>query len=98
MQTEFLNIIWTVIGIVGALAAIWYQYQKWRMASTAEKLDMVRNLVTVAEQVIAEPGSGKERFAYVINKLVKQYPKEEYDHLSHLIEAAVYELNQAKGK
>lgn len=98
MQTELVNIIWGMLVIVGLLITIWHQYQKWRMASTAEKLSMVRNLVTVAEQVIAEPGSGKARFAYVINKLVKQYPKEEYEHLSELIEAAVYELNQAKGK
>lgn len=98
MQNELVNIIWTVIGIAGVLAAGWYQYQKWRQASTKEKVDMVRNLVTVAEQIFAESGSGKQRFAYVISKLVKRFPKEDYEHLGELIEGAVYELNQAKGK
>lgn len=98
MQTEPLTIIWTIIGIISALVAGWYQYQKWRQSSIQEKLSMVRNLVTVAEQVFSESGSGKERRAYVLSKLVKRYPKEEYEHLSELIEAAVYELHQQQAK
>lgn len=53
--------------------------------------------VKAAEQIYKESGMGKEKFAYV-----KAWVQEKFDisdaDLKNIIESAVYELNEEKGK
>lgn len=81
-----------------AFLVVYSFYRDYRQSTTAEKLAMVRRLVIVAEQTFTEPGTGNQRFTYVINKLAHLYPKDEYADLAELIEAAVYDLNQKQSQ
>lgn len=85
--------LWVVIVVGYSL------YRTYGQATTVEKLLMVRRLVNLAEEVFTEPKSGQERFAYVLNKLIHLYPKEDPNQLSLWIERAVQQMKEAtKGK
>lgn len=77
-------------------------WQQWRTGDSkkhaqllaAAKNDIV-TLVKAAEQVHG-PGAGKTKFSWVMNILVRQYPNLDWDNLTHLLEAVVYDLNQQR--
>lgn len=87
-----------VISILFALVVAYLVYIQWRQESAAGLRDMVRRLVAAAEQLFDVPSSGKEKFAWVMARLVKRYPLVDWDILEEQIQEAVYELNNGKGR
>lgn len=77
--------------------SFWRQWRsgdsQTRTALLADAKNDISTLVKAAEQIYGA-GEGKTKYGWVLNLLIRQYPKLDWDTLTPLIEAAVYDLKR----
>lgn len=83
--------------VTAALYALWL---RWQSSNDAERrrllAEAVHRLVDAAEQKFKEPGSGSNKFSWVIGRLTKRFPGVDWDTLAEHIEQAVHQLNASR--
>lgn len=94
-----LQIALALISIIGALITyvlVPYLRTQTTEAKRKKMWNWVLVAVQAAEQLYKSPGAGQDKKAYVLDKLNQKGIKIDAAQLDLLIEAAVYQLNQAK--
>lgn len=90
----------TVSLIIIVAAALWAVYQRYRQADAPQRTELVegavKRLVEAAEQMYQAPASGNTKFGWVMNRLIRRFPDEEWDDLSDAVQASVLHLNRDK--
>jgi hypothetical protein len=99
-ETILVEVAVVVAGLIIVLAMGWGFWQRYRQADAPQRTELiegaVKRLVEAAEQMFGGPKMGDTKFAWVMNRLNRRFPDEEWDDLSDAVQSAVLHLNRDK--